>query len=94
MSSFMLSWKEDVVHGRLDVGRHKTSIDGEAKMKPTSGGQKPRVSISRQPAESTEGLQRECPPTQDRITFYPNSVKGSSQDDGMTIILVPGVTSS
>ena len=61
-------------------------------MKPTSGGQKPRVSVSRQPAESTEGPWTECPPTQDCIIFIQTLVKGSSQDDGMTIILVPGVT--
>ena len=71
---------------------HKTSIDGEAKMKPTSGGQKPRVSISRQPAQSMEGHWTACPPTQDCIIFIQTLVKGSFQDDGMTIILVPGMT--
>ena len=56
-------------------------------MKPISGGQKLRVSISRQPEESKEGPWTECPLIQDRIIFIQTVVKGSSQDDGMTIIL-------
>lgn len=69
------------------MGRHKTSLDGEVKMKPISGGQKLRVSISRQPEESKEGPWTEGPLIQDCIIFIQNVVKGSSQDDGMTIIL-------